>query len=588
MSEQISRIYMLQDAMQQAGISVCVIPHSDVHQSEYISMHDGVIEWLTGFSGSAGTLVVTQTSSYLWTDGRYTIQARRQAGCTISIFIEGTDDVVDYVTWLGNNLLATDIIGIDASFFSYKDFLAIEAMRKKKNVGIQTNFQPIPLLWKDRPLLPTNSIIILNDCFAGEDVHSKVHRVRREMSLLHADYYIVSALDEVAWLLNCRGSDIAYNPVFRSFSLLTANECVVFLNQEAVSEDVYRYFAQYAIQVLPYSDIKEYVSGLRNATVLFDGSKLNADIVHELDASTKILNKVSPIAKLKAIKNSIEIDGCQQAMRKDGVVWVRLWRWLENELAQQHILTEGQVASKLTELKEQQEFFVSESFKSIVAYEKNAAICHYSITENAVLANKGLLLIDTGTHYLDGTTDTTRVIVLGELSPLQKKEITLVLKGHIALAQAVFIKGTKGHQLDFLARQYLKAEGSDYAHGTGHGIGHCLNVHEGYASISPKIVDVALQAGMLLSNEPGVYKENEYGARIENVMVVENEEEDAESRFLQFRTLTVCPIDICAIDVQWLTADEIAWLTAYQKQVLEELFPFLTDEEKDWLQQKIA
>jgi Xaa-Pro aminopeptidase len=330
------------------------------------------------------------------------------------------------------------------------------------------------------------------------------------------------------------------------------------------------------------------LQSIRNANVLFDGTMVNAAMIEALDASNKKINVSSPIAQLKAIKNEVEIEGCRRAMRKDGVVWVKLWQWIETELALSNTLSEDLIAKKITQLKEKQEEFVCESFKSIVAFAQNAAICHYAISSNQLVRKESLLLVDTGTHYLHGTTDTTRVIGLGELSSMQKKEVTLVLKGHIALAQAVFLKGTKGFQLDALARQFLWKDGYDYAHGTGHGIGHCLNVHEGYASISPRAVQVALQPGMLITNEPGLYKENEYGMRIENVMLVKEVGNDRSGRFLCFETLTLCPIDMQIIDKTMLTEEELIWLEQYQQKVFDELSPYLTEEERVWLKNKIT
>lgn len=576
--------------MQRCGISVCVIPHADMHQNEYISKSDAYLEFYSGFTGSAGTLVVTLDFIGLWTDGRYAIQAKQEIKNTpIHLFVEGVDGVVDFFTWIEQCIIEGNILGIDASLFSYNHYTKICKLCKKRNVELNLSFQPIDELWINRPKAAFQLPFILDQHFVGEYVESKLKRVRDKMSLLGATSYLLSALDEIAWLLNCRGSDIAYNPVFKAYMLITHDQCVVFLNRKVCNALLFSYFSSYGVMVYDYEFILSYLQSIRNANVLFDGTMVNAAMIEALDASNKKINVSSPIAQLKAIKNEVEIEGCRRAMRKDGVVWVKLWQWIETELALSNTLSEDLIAKKITQLKEKQEEFVCESFKSIVAFAQNAAICHYAISSNQLVRKESLLLVDTGTHYLHGTTDTTRVIGLGELSSMQKKEVTLVLKGHIALAQAVFLKGTKGFQLDALARQFLWKDGYDYAHGTGHGIGHCLNVHEGYASISPRAVQVALQPGMLITNEPGLYKENEYGMRIENVMLVKEVGNDGRSgRFLCFETLTLCPIDMQIIDKTMLTEEELIWLEQYQQKVFDELSPYLTEEERVWLKNKIT
>jgi Xaa-Pro aminopeptidase len=584
-----SRLSWLQREMQQKGISICIIPHADAHQSEYISPDDALVEWYSGFTGSAGTLVVGLNSIGLWTDGRYAIQAKIQLADTpIHLFIDGYDNVVGYDTWIEQGVAEGDVIGVDASVFSYKQYKAINELCVKNKLHLNATFQPINELWKDKPTPVYLSPFVLEEKFSGEHVRSKLQRVRTEIAKLGATCCLVSALDEIAWLLNCRGSDIEYNPVFKSFLFIKNDTLVVFLHQATCSPQVISYLVSIGVEIAEYDAILPYLHTIRNVNVVYDADKVSAALLGAFDSSVIKIETISPIARLKSIKNESEIHGCKNAMRKDGVVWVKLWRWLEDELVKQKVVTEEIVAKKLTELKKQQEGFVCESFKSIVAYAQNAAICHYAIANNKLIESSSLVLIDTGTHYVDGTTDTTRVIALGELSSLQKKEITLVLKGHIALAQAVFLKGTKGFQLDALARQFLWKEGYDYAHGTGHGVGHCLNVHEGYASISPRAVQIALQAGMFITNEPGLYKENEYGVRIENVMLVKQVESDTSGRLLHFDTLTLCPLDTRMIDKTLMTDEEHVWVEKYQQKVCDELSPLLDDEERDWLKEKTS
>lgn len=580
------RLVSIQKHMTSSGVSVLLLPRTDIHRNEYICEEDNNIQWLTGFAGSYAFMVLTPDKAYLWTDGRYSIETKEYfLGTFIEVFIEGAKDVDNYKTIAIKLIKDEETLAYDASLFSYNETIGIVSALKnnKRNVKINHFYNPFARLKQEKPIDVSGSLFLLEEQYQGLSVQQKVKHIRKNMLDRKVDYMLIADLDELAWLTNCRGYDIPYNPVFKSFAIVSQESFKLYLHIHQCS-DVENYFIQDNIKICSYNTFLEDVRQILSGKVWFDGERINAHIIKSLQKDVEIYNERLPIRKLKAVKNETELNGIRQAMIKDGIVWVKMWHWLEQKLLEKEIITEQDIEKKLTTLKQVQEGYVCESFRSIVAYADNAALCHYSNQHNTMIKDKGMLLIDTGTHYKCGTTDTTRMIALGNLTSEEKRNATLVLKGNIALTQTRFKKGTKGHQLDAIARQYLWAEGLDYAHGTGHGIGYCLSVHEGYASISTKVNENPLEPGMIMSIEPGVYMEGSYGIRIENAVVVEAS--TAMSGYFYFSTLTLCPIDTRCVDSEMLTDVEKNWLNDYHKKVFDSLSSLLNTDEIAWLKEK--
>lgn len=583
-----SRISLLRNLMAKNGIAACIIPQADHHQSEYIEDYFKVREFLSGFNGSAGTLVVTMQEAGLWTDSRYYLQATQQLlGSEIILFKEGLSTTPSIVSFLCKKLSFGSVVAIDSFCFSVNKVIELESEFKKYGLSLCLSFEDLERIWSRRPELSDKEIFVHDEKYAGESAVLKIDKVRDCMNRNSADSFIVSALDEIAWLLNVRGDDVDYNPVVRAYVIITTDSCVLFVDENKLKPDLIFYLERNNVRVEKCDFVIEFLRNLQKGSLLFDGDKLNYALYNAIPNSITKINIVSPIAKLKAIKNPVEIRGYRNAMRKDGVALTKFLYWLSNTLKSNEKVSELSLSEKLRKFKSQQADFVSESFATIAAYGDNGAICHYSATKqtNRILEPTGFLLLDTGTHYLDGTTDITRTISLGSLSDQQKKDFTLVLKGHIALATIKFPYGTKGSHLDILARQFLWNEGLNYGHGTGHGVGHFLNVHEGYAWLRPRENNVVYEAGMTMTNEPGLYRDGYYGVRTENVMLIEQAEETDFGNFLKFETLTLCPIDLAAIESSILTSIEKKWLNDYHKEVYEKISPFLEPEEKIWLQE---
>lgn len=581
------RVHSLRMAFVPSHIDAFIIPSTDPHLSEYVAPHWKSREWITGFTGSAGTAVILKDEAGLWTDSRYFLQAAEQLADTgITLYKEMLPETPDISTFLCQNLTPGETVGIDGKMFSVQQ---VEQLKEElEAAGLQLNTQAdlIDEVWKNRPTIPEAPAYIYKQEFAGKSCKEKIETIRCELKKKGAEGVFISALDEIAWTLNLRGNDIHCNPVIVSYLLITQNNIVYFISQEKLSPEVSAYLDSQHVSTQPYTEAEEYLSKLNIRNILLNPAKTNYSIYSAINAQCKIIRSESPIALLKAIRNEQEIQGIHHAMQKDGVALVKFLKWLEEAVPSEQE-TELSIDIKLHELRAEQPLYMGESFDTIAGYKEHAAIIHYlaSTESNATLRPKGYLLLDSGAQYLDGTTDITRTIALGELTEEEKTDYTLVLKGHIALSLAKFPAGTRGAQLDVLARMPIWNRGMNYLHGTGHGVGHFLNVHEGPQSIRMNENPVTLQPGMVTSNEPGVYKSGSHGIRIENLILVCKDREGMFGEYFRFETITLCPICTKGVIKEMLTNEEVAWLNQYHQLVYGKLSPSLSEEEKNWLKE---
>lgn len=587
------RLDTLRKAMHSQSIDAYLIPSSDPHQSEYVASHWKAREWISGFTGSAGLAIITKDQAGIWTDSRYYIQAEEELQETaFHIHPLYKNGKIQYPDWLQKNLAENDTLGLDAFLWTPSQIKRIKRAIDPKRINLKTDVDLISLCWKDRPGLPKDKIFELNLHYAGESRVAKIRKIRAQLSKNNAQYYLISKLDDIAWLLNLRGRDIAFNPVFLAYLWLGLEECTLFIDPHRVPEDLQTSLLSEGIDLRFYQEIEGYLKKLpaEHSSVYID-STLNAALRKRLNPEHCIEGKAL-IQHEKAVKNATEINHMREVMIKDGIALVRFYRWLE-EFIPSGYLTESDCAIQLQQFRSQQNKYFGESFPPIVGYRANGAIVHYrpDAKTSAILKPKGLLLIDSGGQYLDGTTDITRTISLGAASLEEKAAFTNVLKGHIALASIHFPEGTTGGQLDVLARMYLWKNGQNYGHGTGHGIGFFLNVHEGPLSISPMAATprgrTPFKAGMITSNEPGFYKTGAFGIRTENLILCqESEYSTPHSPFFKFETLSLFPIDHTLIDFSLLEVQEINWLNNYHQEVYQKLHPYLNEAEGQWLAQK--
>lgn len=581
------------------GIDAYIIPGSDAHQSEYIADYWCTRQWLSGFTGSNGLVAVTEDEAGLWTDGRYFAQAEQElAKSGIELFKMNEKGVPTYSRWLAQKLLkATPTIGFDGRVLSLREFEKLKSINKKAT--FKYNEDIAGDLWKDRPPLPIAPAFVHDITFTGKSSEEKLKLVRDQMQKKHAHIYLVAALDDIAWLANIRGSDIQNTPVVYSYLLITMDHAYLFIDEQKFTDnkfdnkfkDKFEKKFENKFTLCPYQSVFDYVREIsQNKSILYDPGKISVKLFDAIPDTAKSIRSDSIIAELKAIKNHIEIKNMQNAFIKEGVVMVQFLKWLSEQdlTGQKTAIYEMDIQAKISKLRQIQKYNLGDSFTTIAAYGENAAIVHYSpkVSQNSKLKPEGFLLVDTGGQYLDGTTDITRTIVLGPLTQEMRRDFTLVLKGHIALARSKFLQGATGTNLDILARQYLWQEGKDYKHGTGHGIGYCLGVHEGPHNIHPKINKYELVPGMLCTNEPGLYKKGHYGIRLENVMLVKESVKNEYGTFLEFQIMTLCPIDTTAIDVSLLNQEEIDFLNGYHRQVYETLSPYLSQSEREWLKDR--
>ena len=585
------RIARLREELRREHLSAFIFPTSDPHNSEYTAEHWKGREWISGFNGSAGTAVVTHDNAALWTDSRYFIAAEEQLQGTefqlMKLKVEGTPSIAE---WLGRELkdAADKAVGIDGmvnSTNSIKEL--ISDLRTQGGITLRTNFDPLERIWQDRPAIPENPVVIHPLEYAGEPIREKLARIRKALREKHADGMLMAALDDIAWTLNLRGSDVHCSPVFVSYLLISTTEVTLYINKVKLTPEVMSYLQAEGVGVKPYNQVKQGLKDYFEYNILLDGNEVNYTLYKTVER--EIVDASSPVPLMKAVKNEREIAGFRSAMLKDGIAMVKFLKWLKPAV-EAGGQTEMSVERKLTALKAEQPLFRGLSFDTIVGYEEHGAIVHYEATleTDATLHPKGLLLIDSGTQYQDGTTDVTRTIALGSLTEEQKRVYTLVLKGHIDLQLLHFPDGASGTQLDAIARRPLWQAGMNFLHGTGHGVGCYLNCHEGPHQIRMEWIPARLQAGMTVTDEPGVYLGGRFGVRIENTLLVVPAEETECGRFLGFETLTLCPIEMSPIIKELMTPEEIQWLNDYHTMVYERLSPYLNEDEKAWLRKATA
>lgn len=581
------RVGRLRSWMKENGFTAFVFPSSDPHNSEYVADHWKSREWISGFSGSAGTAVVTLEHAALWTDSRYFIAAEKELNGTgfqlMKLRVEGTPSVSQ---WLASELSTYEkaVVGLDGNVNSFAEVAAMEQeLATKGNITVRTDADPMAELWTDRPAIPDNMVSLHPLEYSGESTSSKVSRVRKHLLDCGADGLLVTALDEIAWVLNLRGSDVHCNPVFVSYLLISPENITLYINNVKLPDDVKAYLMSEHIDVQAYESVVEGLRLYAGKSLLVDMSSTNYSLATAVPFE-KVCSGVSPIASMKAVKNKVEQDGFRAAMLRDGVAVVKFLVWLKSAV-EAGGQTEISLDERLTALRAEQPKFKGISFDTIVGYEAHGAIVHYEATPETDIPVQphGLVLIDSGAQYLDGTTDITRTIALGELSEEQCRVYTLVLKGHIQLDRCRFPAGACGSQIDVLARAPMWREGYNYMHGTGHGVGSYLNVHEGPHQIRMEWRPAPLQAGMTVTNEPGIYLEGKFGVRIENTLLIVPAESTAFGDFLKFETLTLAPIDTVPIVLEMLSTEEREWLNNYHHRVYESLSPYLEGSEKEWL-----
>lgn len=589
MNEINQRLEKLREVMRREHLSAFIFPSTDAHQSEYVADHWQGRAWISGFNGSAGTAVVTMRSAALWTDSRYFIAAEEQLRGTefqlMKLKVEGTPTISDWIaSELSQNEDECREVGLDGMVNSYNDTMAlISDLRKAGGITVRTNFDPLEQIWMNRPAVPENPVEIQSLNFAGETVDDKIQRIRKALREHHADGILVSALDDIAWTLNLRGTDVHCNPVFVSYLLISSDQVSLFVNPKKISSEVKAYLDEHGISLFDYTQVEEGLESYADYNILLDGDETSFCLWKSVKCQEIIAAK-SPIPVMKAVKNATEIEGYHRAMLRDGVAMVKFLKWLKPAV-EAGGQTEMSIDKKLTSLRAEQNLFRDISFDTIAGYQAHGAIVHYEATPetDAPLLPEGLILIDSGAQYQDGTTDITRTIALGPVTEEMKHVYTLVLKGHIQLELAKFPDGASGTQIDALSRECMWREGYNFLHGTGHGVGSYLNVHEGPHQIRMEWKPTPLRAGMTVTDEPGLYLKGKFGVRIENTLLIKDFVETTFGKFLQMESLTLCPIDTAPIDVDMLLPEEVEWLNAYHREVFEKLSPYLGDEEVEWL-----
>lgn len=582
------RLARLRELMKREHLSAFIFPSTDAHQSEYVADHWRGREWISGFNGSAGTAVVTMKSAALWTDSRYFLAAEEQLEGTeyqlMRLKMEGTPTIAE---WLGKELqdVQSPEVGLDGMVNSYNYVKDLSySLRKLGGITLRTNLDPLEQIWENRPSLPANPVEIQPLEYAGETLASKVVRIRKSLRELHADGMLVSALDDIAWALNLRGTDVHCNPVFVSYLLIESDKVSLFVDDNKLSPEVKQYLQDNQVSLYNYNKVEKCLESYSEYNILLDGDETSYYLWKTVKCQ-EIVAAGSPIPAMKAVKNKAEIEGYRSAMLKDGVAMVKFLKWLKPAV-EAGGQTEISIDEKLTSLRAEQKLFRDISFDTIAGYAQHGAIVHYEATPetDVVLKPEGLILIDSGAQYQDGTTDITRTIALGAVSAEMKHIYTLVLKAHIQLELVKFPDGASGTQLDAVGRECMWREGYNFLHGTGHGVGSYLCVHEGPHQIRMEWMPTPLRAGMTLTDEPGLYLAGKFGVRIENTVLISDYMSTEFGKFLQIEPLTLCPIDTTPIDVDMLLPEEIDWLNAYHHSVYEKLSPFLDEEEKIWLE----
>lgn len=587
------RIAALRTEMKKRNIAMYIVPTSDFHESEYVGDYFKARKYMTGFTGSAGIAVITLEEAGLWTDGRYFIQAQKQLeGTPIALFRMGEEGVPTVKEYVRQNLKEGECLGFDGRVINAGDGIFFQETAKEKQGSLYVTEDLVGMIWEERPVFPMNPVFVLEEKYAGESTKSKLRRLRKKMEEHEADVHILTSLYDIAWLFNIRGADIDYVPVVLSYAAVTKTETYWFIHQEVLNEAVKNHCRENGIQLRPYEGIYEYAETISpGQKVLLDKKVVNYRIFHSLNPKAVIISKSNPTEKMKAVKNETELKNIRNAHVKDGVAFTKFMYWLKHTIGTEPI-TEISASDYLEKKRREQELFVELSFDTISAYGANAAMMHYSATEesNAQLKPEGFLLVDSGGHYLDGSTDITRTIALGSLSQEEKLHFTVVCRSNLNLAAAKFLYGCCGTNLDILARGPLWNLGLDYKCGTGHGIGYLLNVHEGPNGFRWKILpersdSCVLEEGMVTTDEPGVYLEGKYGIRTENELICKKAEKNEYGQFMEFETITYAPIDLDAIIPEEMTAGERKLLNDYHKMVYEKISPYLTPEEQEWLKE---
>lgn len=577
----------LRTAMAQHGLDAWIIPSADAHSSEYVARHWEGRAWISGFTGSAGTVVITRDQAALWTDGRYFIQAAEQlADSAITLMKDGQPGVPSMADWLAEAVPESGCVGFDGATMSLAGIRTLQGKLADQAITLEGSHDLLNDTWHDRPPLPAAPVFLHPTTYAGKSLGEKLAEVRAMLELRKATELLITTLDDIAWLFNLRGSDIECNPVFLAYALITRDTATLFVNQQRIEPDALAALNEAGVELAGYDEIADRLAALNDdAHLMLNPLTANYRLASVIPASVTLIEDRLPTTDLKAIKNSTEIARMQDCHRRDGAAMVRFMRWLENNIPG-GTLDEVNIDLQLLAFRRESEQLRGVSFPSIVGYAGHGAICHYRADETSAytIDSKGLLLVDSGGQYPDGTTDITRTFACGELTCEEKRDYTLVLKSHIALACARFKEGTRGIQLDAITRQPLWREGIDFNHGTGHGVGYFLNVHEGPQSISSRWFDVTLKPGMLITNEPGIYRDDKHGVRLENIMLVAEDVANEFGQFLKLVPLTLAPFDTRPLLVELLSDAEIHWLNEYHQSVRRELSELLEGEDLQWLE----
>ena len=588
-NEKITRV---REEMGNAGMDAFVIPITDPHQGEYMPERHRAIAWLTGFTGSAGTVVITNDFTGLWTDSRYFIQAEQQLkDSPVSLVKLKIPHTPEYIEWIAETLPGNSRVGVDANVISISLVRRIKESFSNVGISLDTEHDIVNMVWKNRPEMPENKAFELDVQYAGVTRKDKLHIIREQMQKKKATHHLLTALDDIAWTFNIRGTDVCYNPLVTAYSVISETFAYIFINQKKLPEQLKQKLINDGIEIKPYDEIKKFLSGLesKDAMMISPGST-SFSLFNSIPEKVKVIEDISIPTRLKAIKNDIEKDHIRNVMVKDGVALTKFFFWLEQNLGKEKI-TEISASKKLEAFRRDQENFVHPSFATIAGYGPHGAVVHYEATPetDVELKQDSLFLLDSGGHYLDGTTDITRTNALGQPTVEQKRDFTLALKGTINLARIEFPEGTKGYQIEILARKALWENGLNYGHGTGHGVGFFLNVHEGPQTIGTGAsgnAQVSMEPGMLTADEPGIYREGKYGIRTENLILCVPSRETEFGRFLKFETVTLCFIDTELVDKSLLNEKEIKWLNDYHQKVFEKLSPHLDEDEREWLEAK--
>jgi Xaa-Pro aminopeptidase len=587
-----AKLARLRASMKNRNIDAYLIPNTDPHLGEYIPRHWRIVRWLTGFTGSSATVVVAKKFAGLWTDSRYFLQAVEElSGTGFKMMKLNVPSEVSWIDWLSEKMKKGSTIGIDGRIFSAGNLEDLRKNLDKKGVKIDIECDLISEIWSDRPSMPDSIAFDHSLVFSGKDRNTKIGEVREQMARMNIDSHLLTSVDDIMWLLNIRGNDLEFSPLLIAFAIVSQEQILLFTDEKKIPFKLAMEFDRSGITILPYDSVSMILSKMKKgSSLLLTPVTTNASLYNSIPATVEISKDISIPTRLKAIKNSVEIENIRGVMVKDGVALTKFLFWLENNI-KTNTVTELSAADKLLEFRMQQSNCTGASFSTISAYKEHGAFAHYNPTEvsNYILKEEGIYLIDSGGQYLDGTTDITRTISLGNPESVQKSDFTLVLRGFINLAMAKFPLGTKGFQLDILARKALWDNRLNYGHGTGHGVGFFLNVHEGPYSIGSGVTgekQLPIEAGLVFSDEPAIYREGRYGIRTENLLLVKEDEKSEYGQFLKFETLSLCYIDTSLIEKSLLERNEILWLNNYHSLVYEKLSSFLSDEEKSWLKEK--